>query len=342
MYEFSLRIAGCALLILISGACARENPAPQNAAMPVSGFSVSPPDMPDEILASLEHLAELERAGNFFPGLGLTESGLREQAGDFSGAAIAAFKELSWAYGHGSVPRSQVEEGLANALGLLAEVPAAGSGIIALRGCIAFAREEWEQALGFLSEIPAEEEPDSFLRWMLLVCGFEGQALNDGRPDRSAYSSIRARYSLFPEYWYRGARAFAGDGNIRAVYAEQCINVSPQGPFAAECRKIIFDHTGLSFFSRDTHEITPNDAHLAIRTRAEIETIVRASVSANNPGLLEELFPLMALPDNPYTIYAQGTLKALSANPAYRSFFTVGAHDSSGRLRERLNYISRG
>ena len=276
---------------------------------------------------SLERIAEIERSGGFFPSLGLAESELRERAGDYAGAAVAAYKELSWAYGYGIVSMSQVEEGLQNALALFEDNsdPQRNAGARALRGCMAFSRGEWKEAEELLAGLLSrEEDPDSFLGWMLLVCAIEQD--NDGekgRAARSAYGAIRARYTFFPEYWYRGAR------NINAAYAEQCINISPQGPFTEDCRTILAAHFG----------IAPDGKGL--RTRAEIENVLRASVSLNNPTVLEELFPLMALPDNPYTIYALGAMQALSAIPEFRAFFIEGSLKASGRLAERLNYILR-
>ena len=49
----------------------------------------------------------------------------------------------------------------------------------------------------------------------------------------------------------------------------------------------------------------------------------------------------MALPDNPYTLYALGALQALSTIPEFKAFFAVSALESQGRLGERLNYIFR-
>jgi hypothetical protein len=126
----------------------------------------------------------------------------------------------------------------------------------------------------------------------------------------------------------------SGDGNIAAVYAEQCINASPRGPFSADCRKILAEYLGLSFDRRDRY--------FDIRTKAEIENTIRVSVSMNDPFILEELFPLMALPENAYTLYAVGALKALASVPEFRSFFIDEEQKSIGRLAERLNYISRG
>ena len=282
------------------------------------------------IAESLEQIAELERAGGFFPGLGLAESELRERAGDYAGALVAAYKEISWAYGCGTASMSHVQDWLQSALALFENIsslsdPQRSAWTRAANGCIAFVRGDWEKAEELLAGILSpSEEPDSFLRWMLLVCALEqDKSADESRAARSAYGAIRARYALFPEYWYRGAR------NIGAAYAEQCINTSPHGPFAGDSRSILAGHFGISPDGKD------------IRTKSEIEDILRTAASVNNPKILEELFPLMALPDNPYTVYALGAMQALASIPEFRMFFTQEALKSTGRLGERLNYISR-
>jgi hypothetical protein len=295
--------------------------------------------------ADLEKIAEIERTGIYFPGLAIIESGLKEKAGDYTGAVIGVYKELSLAYGYGTANREQVAEGLQSALAHVNEKfhildPLRNSASLALRACMAFAREDWVVAEELLAGIPAKEaEPDSFLRWMLLVCALENDNKGNAQAARSSYGAIRARYVSFPEYWYRGARAFSagnltGGDQVAAAFAEQCVNVSPKGPFTEECRKILAGHFGIS----------PNGmgGNQKILTKAEIEDIIRGSVSGNNPNALEELFPLLALPENPSTLYALGALKALSSVPEFRTFFAEYAHKSQGRLGERLNYISRG
>jgi hypothetical protein len=285
----------------------------------------------------LEEIAEIERAGGYYPGLGLAESGLRERAGDYAGAVIAAYKDLSWAYGYGSVKRSDGEEGLRQVEALF---KSSGGGdkraAAAVRGVLAFSEERWDDAEGFLkSVVLADDEPDSFLRWMLLVCALEKTG---GAAVRSVYSSIRARYVLFPEYWYRGARAFPNGsdgrketaGNMAAEYAEQCINLSSQGPFARDCRRIIAARLGLDTGAE------------ALRSKAEIEDLIRRSVASGNPEILEDLFPLMNLPDNAYTLYALGALRAISSVSSFREFFTRRAVKAPGRLAERFNFILRG
>ena len=238
-----------AFLCAFCAACTA--PAPEAPVKAGSAGLSLPASLPEETSARLAHIAEIERAGGFFQGLGLAESGLRERAGDHAGAAVAAYKELAWAYAFGAASAEQVEEGLQNALALYAdEETEAGrkAGAAALRGCLVFSRGSWAEAEEFLAAITGStEEPDSFLNWMLLVCSLERKTSEGAL---SSYGAIRARYAQFPEYWYRGARAFStgqdGGGSIAALYAEQCINASPQGPYARECRSILEDHLGLS------------------------------------------------------------------------------------------------
>jgi hypothetical protein len=119
-------------------------------------------------------------------------------------------------------------------------------------------------------------------------------------------------------------------GNIASEYAEQCINLSPKGPFAEDCRRIIAGQLGLETESG------------ALRSKAEIEDVIRRSVASGNPELLEDLFPLIDLPDNAYTLYALGALRAVSSVSPFREFFSGRAAGAKGRLAERFNFILRG
>jgi hypothetical protein len=277
-----------------------------------------------QILKSLDELAELERAGTWVAGMALTESGIRENAGDVAGAVAAAYKELALAYGRGQIQKDEIEKGLLNLLEMKNE-----QAVIAVTNAIlAFFRGQWAEASDGLSPLFDEyDEPDSFGRWMLLVCALEKNS--DDRRASSAYKAIRARYSQFPEYWYRGARAFSGP--IAADFAENCINSAAQGPFADECRKILAAYTGLKI-----------EDGLSIRTMKEIETIISQSINSGNPEHLDSLLPLIGLPDNPYTVYAVGALRALTSVPIFREYFNGKLSVSSGRLAERLSYICRG
>lgn len=281
------------------------------------------------LLHSLDDLAELERAGSWIQGMALTESTLRENAGDYAGAVAAAYKELAHAYGRGLIQKEEIENGLLNLLEIKSDyhVTAAANAVHA------FVKEQWAEALeGFAQLFDQYEEPDSFGSWMMLVCALETNKASAETEDRrtgAAYKAIRARYAQFPEYWFRGARAFSGA--IAADYAENCINTSTQGPFAGECRRILASHIGLK-----------NEDSSSIKTKKEIESIITLSVSAGNPEHLDSLLPLISLPDNPYTVYAAGALRALTPVPVFREYFARQAASSSGRSAERLSYISRG
>ncbi len=278
----------------------------------------------EQLFRSLDDLAQLERAGSWLQGMALAESGFRESAGDYSGAVAAAYKELAFAYGKGMIQKEELEKGLLNLLTIK------GNEIVGLatNAVLAFSREQWETAsigLGILFD--ETEEPDSFSRWMILVC-----ALEQNREDRragAAYKAIRARYAQFPEYWYRGAKAFSGIA--AAEYAENCVNSAPQGPFADECRNMLAAFSGLK-----------NEDGTALRTKTEIETIITFSVNNGNPELLDSLLPLIGLPDNPYTVYAVGALRALNSVPKFNDYFNKQAVVSKGRLAERFSYICRG
>jgi hypothetical protein len=275
---------------------------------------------------TLERFAELERSGAYIRGMGLAESGLREHAGDFAGAALAAYKELAWAYGHGAAEKADLERALENVLRLEGEREAGA--VQAARGLGAFMHGRWKEAEAILGPLfEADEEPDGFARWLLLTC-----ALEQNRGDRkagAAYGAIRARYTGFPEYWYRGARFFSGP--VATEYAERCIGLAPEGPFAGECREILAASTGLD----------PRNG-AALKSRREIEELLSRAVSGNNPELLSGLLPLISLPDNSYTVYAVGALQALAMTPRFGEYLAALEKKSSGRLAERLRYICGG
>jgi Flp pilus assembly protein TadD len=158
-----------------------------------------------DLSPSLEELAELERAGSFTRGMALVESGLRENAGDYAGAVAAAYKELAWAYAGGFIEKAAVEQGLEN-VAALGENGSAGA-VQTAEGILAFSRGQWDEAERILRDGFDElEEPDGFVRWMILVCALEQNRNN--RQAGAAYRTVRARYAQFPEYWYRGPGRF--------------------------------------------------------------------------------------------------------------------------------------
>jgi len=275
----------------------------------------------------LDELAELERSGSWFSGMAVTESSLHERLGNFPEAVAAAYKEISYGYGKGFVQKEDLERGILNLQNMNNESINAS-----VEAILAFIRGQWNDAAADLSLLFDEnDEPDSFGRWMILVCALEN-AHNSKESFSKAtamYKAIRARYVNFPEYWYRGARAFSG--LIALEFAENCIGTAPEGPFAPECRMIIAAQSNIS----------KEDA-ASIKTKQEVDSIISQSVKNNNPEMLDSLLPLIALPDNPYTLYAVNALRSLSVTQKYNEYFNAKTTASKGRLKERLNYICRG
>ncbi|MDR1286984.1 MAG: hypothetical protein LBK08_05175 [Treponema sp.] len=299
---------------------------------PVSGVEAAGPDG-ETVFESLERIAGTERMNGYVQGLALAESRLREEAGDYAGAAVAAYKELAWLYACGIIPRSSLEEGLNNVTALEDETGENGSGMIrdgvpAARALLRFLAEDWTEAERLLAALPVfKDEDDGFIRWLLLVCAMERGPVSQEM--RSSYGSIGGRYGYFPEYWYRGARAMRG--TLAAEYAERCVSLAPQGPFAPECRVIMARALGLAA------EDGPS-----VLTRAEIERVISRAAAEQKPEYLSVLMPLLSLPDNTGTLYAAGALRALGQTPEFHLYFSTEAAKAKGRLAERLAYIMRG
>jgi hypothetical protein len=356
--KFSFVILGCGLCLSCGAgeASAPGEAAPGGVAVNTAyqaedaggAEGAAAPRTKEDLDAALDALAGGERSFGFRPGMWLAESGLREEGGDYAGAVIAAYKELSYAYGLGVLKREQVEEGL-DALMVrygdgelavsddgISPDPGAEDRAVVIRAAeavLAFFNGRWKEAAEQFAPLCGDDEPDSFARWILLASlledGFAGDASGAGSTESrrsvlAGYQAIRARYEGFPEYWYHLAPV-SGEG------AERCVDLAPQGPYALRCRQFLARHFGLD--SRGAE---------ALRTRREIENLVRASLAEGRPGLLEDLFPLLALEDNPFTLYALGALNALNGVPAFGDFFSARGRESGGRLAERLRYISGG
>ncbi|MDR1468856.1 MAG: hypothetical protein LBT00_06145 [Spirochaetaceae bacterium] len=341
-------------------------------AVPRSSAQTPDADWFDQI----ERLAEKERSGGFESGAGLRESTLREQGGDYAGAVFATFKELFWAYSfaEGEERQQSLESmieagfrGLVENLAQMLDPVSAHAAGQAAGACSAFFAGRYEEAGALIAGIKrADAEPDEFSVWMGLVCDLEnaGKAAkpdiradiqSDVRPRtppapdtgteesalrhlRASYAAIRSRYETLPAYWYFGARNMKGE-SIPA-YAERAVNLSPEGPYAADARAMIAEFSGLS--QADGRSIL---------TMYEIETIVVNAVQAGNPELLAALFPLAALPDNPYTLYAAGAMRGVASDGRFKNYFDAYLRSvtqnkkpdkAQSRLAERLAYIVRG
>ncbi|MDR2303912.1 MAG: hypothetical protein LBE10_04935 [Treponema sp.] len=328
MKTFSFRLFALVFLGLMSVSCKHEAQAgsgAERAEIRDTGAAA----LNEAPAVSLEELAETERAGTWLSGMGLLESSIREAGGDFGGALIAAYRELAVAYSRGLIVEDALAEGLRNVL----ENPefrreGREDALKAAEGIMEFRRGNWHAAAERLKPFAAAEDPDSFVHWLLLVCEIEGGLNGEGR--RAVYSSLRSRHGFFPEYWRRGMDYFSSSVSIAASYAENCINLAPDGPFASDCRYFLAVQAGLS----------ENDGE-ALKTKAEMETLIRAAIAGGNPLLLADLFPLIALQDNSYTFTALALLDEAASRPLFRDWFSSEADRAQGRLADRLKFLCR-
>lgn len=279
----------------------------------------------------LRELAQQERTDGFSPGRALAESGIRERIGDYAGATIAAFKELFYAYALGIASADEVRLRLRS---LSDSISGAASHDVrsAVECALAFFDERWlvgRDALRELFPRIEHEEPDSFPRWMLLVCALE---LNENRETTiDAYRSIQARYSNFPTYWYRSARWEFEEGWVESSStvdaAERAVSLAPDGPYADSAREILASAVGL-----------PGSTGKYLRTKHEIETASRAAVENGDPAPLEFLLPVLSLADNPYTLYALGAFRGMASDPKMAAWLRERGERAAGRVRDRLRY----
>lgn len=282
----------------------------------------------DEIRAELAALVELERRGRYEAGLGLYESGLRERLGDRAGAVFAAYKDLAYAYGRGTIKDTEIDE----RLGLLEDSargderpdPSVLSAISAIR---LYRKAQWPEAHRALDLlVGADEAADSFARWMSLSARLESGQASASELER--YSLMQARYSRMPEYWLRCMRAWE-QPELRRDAAERSVLLAPSGPFALSARSALAESYGLR-----------SDAGSTLLVRAEMDGLAALVEQSGDYRALSRLLPLLALPDNPLTMYAIGLLKQLGGSGGCREWLAQTARAHGGRVAERLSYAA--
>lgn len=282
--------------------------------------------------AALDALAEMERTGGYRPGLGIRESGIREQHGDHGGAVFAAFKDLLWAYSfnHPELNRQAIRDGLSNVRALYttkglkkASRRERREAIRAVDASLFFLDERYADAHKILKKEDFSGEPDSFGRWMALAASLESGGASQA--EMAAYGAIRARYEAFPAYWYHGARTLPA--HLAGEYAERCVNAAPDGRYADEARALLAECAGLNRADGP-----------ALRSRLEIEQLLTRAVAERNPSLLSPLLALITLDDNPWTLFARGALRSLAAEPAFKAWLNEqeAAAENGGAAQTRL------
>lgn len=286
----------------------------------------------DETATRLLEAAELERRDGYAPGSGLAESAALEGAGDCAGAVLAAYKDILYAKGAGLLADGGVDACLrdiraasARAYGPGDERTAAVDG--ALGAVEAFESGEWIRARdAFAAMARGDGEYDSMAAWLRVSAALES-GCPDGE-DLSRYSAMQSRYCAFAVYWLRAAR-FGGSPTLKRDAAERCALLAPEGPYAAEARSII----------ARSYEL-PEGSGGAMLLPKEADAILLSASSTGAFEILERLFPLLSLSDNPATFHALDGLKRLARDGRARAWVLAKADSSEGRLAERLRYAA--
>jgi hypothetical protein len=342
------KLTGALVFLCLALSCSPEKPVgePRPEMKAAENAATGPAKEQAAGNTALAAISETERSHRWAAGLSLREAGIREGLGDYAGAVLAAFKELFWDYSRngGQYDRETGLIPMRNALRAIRDLYTGqgqnklndaekGAALGALDCIESFMNGNWTEARDGLQKLAADEtEPDSFAHWMELVCLMEEGGGNDAV--LSTYSAIRARYESFPPYWYFGARNMPAW--INGEYAERCINSAASGPYAPDARKILASFSGLQ-----------NKDGTALLSKFEIEALVVKAINENNPQILSSLFPLLALNDNPYTLYASGALRSLAIKENFKDWFAAQEKiavktSAADRLADRLRHIAKG
>jgi hypothetical protein len=271
----------------------------------------------DDASGALESLAQRERLYPYELGLGAVESSLLEKEKRLGEAVFAAFTDLAYAWSLGLCGEGDLEAGLRQAEAACAGKEGETEARLAVRALRAYrsgARAECLQALGSLGQ-----KDDSFAAYARAVSS----------QDLGALRLMENRYSGFPEYWLNRAR-LDPDATMARAAAERVISLAPHGPLQAAARSLVLDTLGLKGYRPEL-----------LLCPFEVDSCVRQSLGAGDPGLIDPCLATLELPDNPYSLYALGALKALSSDYAYQRRFTLRSAEEkkSPRLKERLAFL---
>jgi hypothetical protein len=272
---------------------------------------------------NIDQFAVYERLSAYLPGMGLLESVLREQNGDYAGAVLAFYKEYLFNYSHIGDAKDQTNilygmKAISAVYG--GEKGDAQKAALAVENFISLNFKACKDSLKAL--FADDSDVDSFAQWLILVCSLES-----GEKDRtvlSRYSAMQGRYKGFPLYWYYIAKHFDSSLNVMNA-AEYGINLAPQGPCSADMRTVLARGLGL-----------PEMVSGVVLTLKEIDGIILESIQNADTAFLDATIPLLALPDNPATSYLIGTFSPMAGHKLFNAYFTRKAEEHGGLIAERL------
>jgi tetratricopeptide (TPR) repeat protein len=266
------------------------------------------------------------------PGSGLMQSSAFESLGDFDSAVFAAFKEVEYGRAFGVVSASDVKKNLAALEKKLDDKSfnPEGKGKAALEIVTAFAREDWATVVSSFAKLRVID-PDPFRVYMRLSALIESKKASPS--DVEGYKALLPSFKALPTYYHR---VFLGMGGIasgaatdnRLAPLEMAIDLSPKTELAASWRKELAAAAGI-----------PAADAAKLLTRKEISGTAERAAGSGEMSVLAPLVGMLELKDNNYTLMAAGVLRAFAKDARYRSYFVDKARASSGRLKERLEYV---
>jgi tetratricopeptide (TPR) repeat protein len=274
-------------------------------------------------------LDSYEASFPYEPGTGLMQSAAYERLGDFDASVLAAFKEAEYATAYGASHASDIQKNL-RAIGQKLDDKTfnpSGAGKSTLEAVSAYAHGDWTLAER-LFEKRGGTAP--FERYLLLSARIETRLAT--AVDMESYAALLPSLRSLPPYFYRlavGLRTLGGQSPDRvADLLESAINLAPRTEFAGAYRKDLAAALGLA----------PADGSRLL-TKAELSSAADKAASTGESSLLEPLVSTLELKDNRTTLMAVGILRAFAQDARHRPFFIDRARTSTGRTRERLQYI---
>lgn len=148
-----------------------------------------------------------------------------------------------------------------------------------------------------------------------------------------SYKALLPSFKVLPTYYHR---VFLGMGGLtpgvpmdnRIAPLEAAVDLASGNDLAVAWRKELAAAAGLQ--AADAAKLL---------TRKEISDTANRAAASGEMVTLAPLVAMLELKDNNYTMMAMGVLRAFAKDARYRQFFVDKSRASSGRLKERLEYV---
>jgi tetratricopeptide (TPR) repeat protein len=276
---------------------------------------------------ALEVLSDRELEHGYALGLGLQQSAVYEQTGQFGEAVIAAAKDMEYRRSLGLVKDTRVLENLQRLSGILPAGSSAppGRGQAATRAFTAFVRGQWRQCVSALAE-PDDETRLPFADYLLLASLLE---IGGAEPEvLAAYRGLEPRFLLLPAYHYhlwRGLKAGAGSYDIFSARTvlETCILLAPRARYARKSRAELGLLLGMS--AREGEKLLLG---------AELDALYDRLASGADPKILKPALDMLPLPGSIYRTAAVMLLEKARGLPGVADYLDQQPQPAAQRAPE--------